>query len=231
MAIMSCSWGNSQDIAPQVWSHAYVGWNINEKMTLRNAVAYDVLLSKEFPWKEFIYTGALAYDLHKYFEASGGLSLILVKQSLNLSSFEVRLFAGIRFKTNIDKRLYFTNFTRLEWRNFKYSDGSKNSTGRFRNRAYLAFALTKKSMISDKNLFLLSYFEAFYNFNDVRERFFNALKYKLGLGYRLSYNWRFDLGLLYQGAKDNTGEPVHPITKIDTYFVLEWGVGYIIGKN
>ena len=222
---------SAQDIAPQVWSNAFVVWDINEKFSFRNAIAYNVLLSKEFPWHELDYHGGLAYRFHKNFETSAGISLLLVRQDISLSSFEVRPFVGLRVNSNIERRFYITNFSKLEWRNLKYSDDIKNSTGRFRNKTYFAVSLNRKSMVSDNNIYLLSYFEIFYNFNDVRERFFNALKYKLGLGYRLSYNWRFDIGVIYQDANDKLGKPESAITTLDTFFIMEWGVGYIIGNK
>ena len=81
----------------------------------------------------------------------------------------------------------------------------------------------------DKNLFLFGYFEAFFNFGqEIRERFFNQFKYKLGFGYRLSYHWRFDFGAIYQSAKNTTGEPVNPHLNIITKLVMEWSVAYII---
>ena len=84
-------------------------------------------------------------------------------------------------------------------------------------------------MSDNKNLYIYGYFEAFYNFEDeVRERFFNQFKYKIGLGYRLSDNWRFDLGFLYQDSKNTAGEPSQLPVYIDTNWIVEWGIAYII---
>lgn len=84
-------------------------------------------------------------------------------------------------------------------------------------------------MLDDNNLFLFGSFEAFFNLGqEVRERFFNQFKYKIGLGYRLSYPWRFDIGVIYQDSKNTTGEPINPTANIITKYILEWGVAYII---
>lgn len=102
-------------------------------------------------------------------------------------------------------------------------------TFRFRNRTYAAVSIIRKALNTDKNLSLFGYFEVFHNFdNDVVERFFTQYKFKLGFNYRFNYSWRFDLGLIYQEAKNNVVEvgslPVNTITN----YIIDWGVAYII---
>ena len=113
--------------------------------------------------------------------------------------------------------------------NLIYSDNDISSSWRFRNRTYLALALTNESMNDNNNLFVFAYFEVFYNFGqEARERFFNQFKYKLGLGYRLSSRWNFDLGVIYQDSKITVIEPVNPTTNTITNYIIEWGITYII---
>lgn len=219
----------AQDVAPQIWSNAYLGWNINDRFALRSALAYNFLISKEFPWNELTFTTAGVYSFHKYFEASVGLYLAGVKQTVALSSFETRPFLGFRAGTSVQKRYLLSNLSRLELRNIRYSNGKKDVAVRFRNRTYLAYALTQKSMISSKNLFVFGYFEAFYNFDkEVEERFFTQFKYKIGFGYRLSPIWIFDIGVIYQDAANNIVDVEHFPTILTTNYVLDWGVAYII---
>ncbi len=219
----------AQDIAPQVWNNANLGWNINDHFILRNTLAYNVLLSEEFPWNEITFTTTGVYTFHKFLQGSLGLYLAKTKQSLTLSSFETRPFLGLRIFSNVQKRFIISNLNHMELRYFKYSDESTDLTARYRNRTNLAFALTKKSMTSSKNLFAFGYFEAFYNFErEVVERFFTQFKFKLGLGYRFSPSWIFDLGLIYQDAQDNIEMPGQFPTKLTTNYIMDWGISYII---
>lgn len=113
---------------------------------------------------------------------------------------------GFRVFTNTDKRWYISNLSRMEVRFFTYSDRKMEIGYRFRNRTSIVVSLNRQSMVNDNNLFLFGYFAAFYNFEtEIRERFFNRFKYKLGFGYRLSYPWQFDFGLIYQDTKNTTG--------------------------
>jgi len=223
---------NSQDIAPQVWSNAGVAWNINEHFAWRNYVAYNVLISNEYPWDEFTITSTGAYRFKRFFEATFGVYTARTRQTESIKSFEIRPFAGFRASTNNTKRWLISNLSRLEMRRMFYS-GKENSTSfRFRNRTYAGVSLNKTSIsVGKNNLVLFGYFEAFFNFGqEVRERFFNQFKYKMGFAYRLNNSWGFDLGVIYQDAKNNVKIPTQAPTNQITYFIIEWGLVFVIGS-
>lgn len=221
--------GQDNGIRPQIWSNASVVWNANEKFALRSNAAFNFLLSSISPWNEISLSSVAVYKFHRFFEASGGFYAARARQSEDLKSFEYRSFVGFRMATNTEKRWLVTNLTRFELRHFTYSDRESETGYRFRNRTYGVVSLIKPKMSADKNLYLFGYFEAFYNFEtEVRERFFNQFIYKLGLGYRLSYPWRFDIGLIYQDAKNTSAEPVPLNVNIITNWIIDWGVVYVI---
>ena len=86
--------------------------------------------------------------------------------------------------------------------------------------------------MDDGSIILLAHYEWFSNFEGtVTERFFKNYKVKLGTGYRLNYNWRFDLGFLFQDSEDNAGSPVNLPTNVETRYIMEWNVTYVIGKE
>ena len=219
----------SDQIRPQVWSNLAVGWNVSDKFVLRGAASYNVLLSSEAPWNEITASASAVFKFHRFMEANAGLYVAAAQQNESLRSFEYRPYVGFRIFTNDEKRWYLTNLTRFETRIFRYSDRTTELGYRLRNRTYIAASILKPSMSDNKNLYIYGYFEAFYNFEDeVKERFFNQFKYKIGLGYRLSDNWRFDLGFLYQDSKNTAGEPSQLPVYIDTNWIVEWGIAYII---
>jgi len=188
-----------------------------------------VLISKEYPWYEITLTSIGVYKFQRFYEVSIGFYFARSKQTLTLSSIELRPFVGFQITTNPQKKWLVTNLGKIEMRNLIYSDNDISSSWRFRNRTYLALALTNESMNDNNNLFVFAYFEVFYNFGqEVRERFFNQFKYKLGLGYRLSSRWNFGLGVIYQDSKTTVIEPVNPTVNLVTNYVIEWGINYII---
>lgn len=223
----------SQAIAPQIWSNVSVAWNINEHFSWRNTVAYNVLLSEEFPWHEFTLTSTGVYKFEKHFEVTLGVYTSRTKQSLSLNSYEVRPFVGFRASTNSEKRWFVSNLSRFETRQIIYSDVDHSLSFRFRNRTSATVSLNKPSMTTaENNLFIFGYFEAFFNIGqEVRERFFNQFKYKLGLGYRLNTSWGFNMGVIYQNATNNVVVPTHPLTNLITNYVIEWGIVYVIASK
>jgi len=155
-----------------------------------------------------------------------------VKQSLALTSWEIRPVIGFLINSNLSKRLVVFNLTRTELRYMIYSDQQNTFGFRLRNTTLVTTSLNKGSVIEDKTLNLFGSVEFFYNSNDdLRERFVNQIKYKLGLAFRLSFTWRFDIGLMYQDAKNNVPLPSQYPTTLVSNYVLEWGVGYFIGDK
>jgi len=94
--LIPISYLQAQDIAPQIWNNASFNWNINDRFALRNTLAYNVLLSEEFPWNEITFSTNGVYIFQKHLEASLGLYLASTNQSVNLSSFETRPYHGFR---------------------------------------------------------------------------------------------------------------------------------------
>lgn len=223
----------SQDIAPQIWSNIGVAWNINDQYSWRNTATYSVLLSNDYPWDEFALSSIGVYKFHHFFEATFGVHTARTRQTQSLSSYEIRPFLGFRATTNSSKRWIISNATRFEVRQLIYSDVDRTLSFRFRNRTYAALAITKPSMESNiNNLFVFGYFEAFLNLGqEVRERFFNLFKYKIGLAYKINEHWGVNLGLIYQDSRDNVLEPTNLPATFITNYVVEWGIVYTIGPK
>ena len=214
---------------PQLWSNFSPVWQISEKVSIRSNIGFNYLLSDDMPWNELTAMASGNYHFHRFMEADIALYFARVKQDKNLSSFEYRPSLGYRIFSNPVKRWLVVNSSRIEARFFRYSDRTTNLSFRFRNRTNAAVSLTRHSMADNGNLFLFGYFELFYNFGmEVRERFFNQFKYKLGLGYRLNDAWRFNMGVIYQDAVDNVIEPTQIPVEIDTRYIFEWGIIYVI---
>ena len=77
--------GQDNSIRPQLWNNLYLVKNINEKLAFRNALAFNVLLSNDYPWNEYSYSGAVSYDLKPWINGSAGLYLSSTRQSENLT--------------------------------------------------------------------------------------------------------------------------------------------------
>ena len=220
---------NTSAFRPQLWNNLFVGWNIDDKFTLRGDVAFNILLSNEIPWYEITSSVSGVYHFHPFMELTTGLYLARAQQSKDLWSSELRPYIGFRIHTNDSKRWMIANLSRFEIRAFRYSDLDRDIAFRFRNRTYGIVALNQPSILDDRNVYLFAYFEAFFNFGqEVRERFFNQFKYKIGFAYRHNFSWRVNIGVIYQDAINNVEQPAQLPVTVNTRWVLDWGIVYII---
>ena len=219
-------------VRPQLWNNLYLGWEINDRFSLQNSLAYNVLLSQEVKWQEFSNSISSTANLTNWFAGTAGLYVSKTQQIDEIWSSEVRPFASIRFLTLPGKRWRISNRSRFEWRNIFYSKIKDNSSLRFRNRTSFSVSLIKSEIIADNNLSLYGFFEFFHNFDkNVQERFFTQSKTKLGFYYRKNFHWRFDLGFMYQDAKSSIVEATILPTNYITNYIIDWGIIYIIATK
>lgn len=206
--------------------------NLNEKFSIGGNLAINFVMNKNYYWNERSLSAAVAYHLTEKIDFTGGIFSSFVNQSEILQSREIRPVFGFRFFRPNTNRFVISNFTRFEFRSLFYSDGKNDFTVRVRNMTHLFFSLTQQQMNLKNNLFLFSYFELFYNFDDdVRERFFNFFKVKLGAGYRFTIPLGVDLGVIYQETEEKAGVPTNLPVNYETNFIFEWRVIYFIGSK
>ena len=226
--ISSSTYSQGDGFKPQIWNNASIGWNSDNGFSLMNTLSYNVLLSNEAPWNEISNSFSTVYTFNPYISVIGGIYAARTKQSASLSSSELRPTLALGLSTNAEHRWRVANNSKFEFRFLNYTDDSRDNTIRFRNRTLLYVAVKEPNLLQDGSIVLFSYFEIFHNFEESTvERFFTTAKIKIGAGYRLSYNWRFDLGLIYQDATNTIDEPVQLPGNIITNYILDWGVYYI----
>jgi hypothetical protein len=104
------------------------------------------------------------------------------------------------------KRLGIANLARLEYRNFWYNgDRPSEDDLRFRNRIEFRLALNQPTLASDRLWYLIADAEWFVPLNDeedLPERFATKRRIRLGLGYRQSYQFRYELLAMRDKARD-----------------------------
>ena len=97
---------------------------------------------------------------------------------------------------------------RVESRNFFYSGGDKEdeSTVRFRNRLEFLLPLNKARITEDGARYWLADWEWFVPLDDPEERFANRQRIRTGIGYRRSFNWRYELLYIWTRSRDTLDE-------------------------
>ena len=218
----------AQESAPeasdQLWLNYILGRPVSEKLYLE----YDFEAAKQVsgsgdPWHYFYGTGLFEYYPNGYADFTGELVTGFTKQDSEEDSFEVTVRAGLRLhlisqifnspfvkehrpERMSGKRLGIANLARLEYRNFWYNgDRPSEDDLRFRNRIEFRLALNQPTLASDRLWYLIADAEWFVPLNDeedLPERFATKRRIRLGLGYRQSYQFRYELLAMRDKARD-----------------------------
>jgi hypothetical protein len=92
------------------------------------------------------------------------------------------------------RRVVVCDLVRVESRNFIYSGAQEgsDSSWRLRNRLEFLAPINKAKLTDDRARYVLADWEWFVPLQDQEERFANKQRIRAGLGYRRSFQWRFE---------------------------------------
>ena len=102
------------------------------------------------------------------------------------------------------RRIVVRDLVRLESRNL-FSSGAatgSDATVRFRNRLEFLIPLNKERMTDDGARYWMADWEWFVPLDDPEERFANRQRIRTGLGYRRSFNWRYELFYIWTRSRN-----------------------------
>jgi hypothetical protein len=106
------------------------------------------------------------------------------------------------------KRLKFGNLLRLEYKNLYYSDDDPSShEWRLRSRLEVQFPLNHKHIADDRTLYAATDGEIFIDLSSDPEVYLSKIRARIGLGYRLDYQWRFEILYIRDWDRDAAGDP------------------------
>ena len=230
-----------QETSKQLWANLILSRPKSEKLYFE----YDIEGARQFsggePWRYLYGTGLGEYFPNRFIDLTGELSTGFTKQSASEDSFEatVRFGARLHLITQIfnsplikeiraermsGKKLGISFLSRIEHRNFWYSGDRPSSDDlRWRNRLEFRLALNEPNLATDGVWYLMADAEYFTPIGDDKapERFATKFRARLGLGYRLSYAWRFEILAMRDEAKETLEDEI----EIDAYILdlrLKW---------
>lgn len=210
------------EVSDQVWANFIMGRPISDKLYFEYDVEGAKQVSGGEPWAYIYGTALTEYYPNKWIDLTGELVTGFTEQTSTEDSFELTGRAGIRlhfiaqifnsptFKKIRSERLSGKRFNiatllRIERRHFWYSDNVPDSDDwRFRSRLETQLALNKPSLGTDGVWNLLADIEWFVPLDDEEapQRFATKRRIRLGVGYRHSYKWRFDVLAMTDKARD-----------------------------
>jgi len=199
----------------QVWANFTLDYPRGERLLFEVDFEPKTQYSGSDTWRGLDVTPAIEFSPNRWIELVGEAALARTRQSNAVRSAEVTPRFGVRvhllnnLRTMLPPghhrlgRVGIANLSRIEWRNFWYSDDTPSShETRFRNRLELKVGLNHAEVSLDKTLYLLADYEIFVPLSDdVPERFAAKARVRAGLGYRRDRRWRFEVLYIRDGTR------------------------------
>ena len=204
----------AQTTSGQIWANFTLDHPKGDHLVFEVDLEPKAQFSGSDSWRGVDVTPAVEFYPNRWMDVVGETAIARTRQSNELSSVEVTPRLGVRLHllSNLRTmrpgprplgRVSVANLSRVEWRNFWYSDDTPSShETRFRNRLELKVGLNHAELSLDKTLYLIADVEMFVPLSDdVPERFATKRRTRAGLGYRRDPKWRFEVLYIRDGTR------------------------------
>ncbi len=210
----------------QVWLEYMHNYSFANVYNMENAVSYSTLLNSP-RWHSLGYSLTLERAISQNFDVMSQLVLSYTNQIGNYNTFEIRPVVGTRIHFTPNRRIQTRLYLRLEQRNLENLD-TKEWTQQWRPRVRVEaiIPLNQDSYFKDNLWYAITDIEFLYDAKDLEERYANRFRFRLGLGYRPTYTWRFELMYMNQESRDGIDE-----TFSSTDNILRVRVKYFLKKS
>ena len=223
------------ETSKQLWANFIISRPLSEKFYFEYDIEGARQVSGGEPWRYLYGTGLVEYYPSNFIDLTGELTTGFTQQSAQEDSFEATVRLGLRlhlitqiFNSPIIKNIRpermsgnktsIANLARIEQRNFWYSgDRPSSNDVRFRNRLEFKFAINEPNLSADGVWYLIVDNEWFVPLSDdeAPERFASKRRFRAGIGYRHSYQWRFEV----LGMRDEIRETPLNEGEVDAYML------------
>lgn len=211
----------------QLWNEALINYSFANVYNLENNVSYRTNFTSP-KYRCLVYRPTLTRSFTQSIDGQVALRFSYVHENDTSKSLEIRPTIGGRIHLTPNRRVLIRALIRFEQRNFKDLETKEwTQSARFRVRPELIIPLNKKSYFENNQWYALFDVEWFFvTDNDVDERFANRFRVRVGPGYRLNANWRFELLFMKQESKSKIGDDFYTSDS-----VLRARVKYYITKG
>lgn len=207
----------------QMWGNLTFDWVKSQRLVYELDFEPKVLLDTpegEPSWANLDVTPNVEYSPKGWLDLVAEAVVGSTKQTDDVNTIEVTPRLGVRVhlfsraqrfhprETAPRRRLVVRDLARFESRNLFYSgvETGSDSTVRFRNRLESLAPLNKERITDDGAYYVLADWEFFVPLDDPEERFANRQRIRAGLGYRRSFNWRYELLYIWTRSRNTIEE-------------------------
>ena len=193
---------HAQEVSTQMWYEYMLNLPFGKNYNMENAFTYSTTATGPL-WRAYDYSLCLEKSINSHLDLLAQSVFSYTNQTSTFNTFEVRPIVGGRIHFTPNRRIQTRLLLRLEYRNFKNLDTkSWSHVVRPRARAEVIFPINNASYSSDKTWYAITDLELLYNVEDVRERFANRLRIRIGGGYRLNHKFRFEVLFMSQQSRE-----------------------------
>lgn len=191
----------------QLWTEFYINHSFLNVYELQNRIRYRTNFESS-KWRALDLMSTLDRSFTQNLDVSGGLTFSYVFQNDTLNTLELRPMLGARIHFTPNRRVLSRLYLRFEQRNMHNQESTDwQHSMRLRLRPELVVPLNRKSYFEDKQVYAIVDAEWFLVIDkDVEEKYANRFRFRGGLGYRLSRQWRFELIYMQQLSKNKIGD-------------------------
>jgi hypothetical protein len=202
--LLAASYSSRAQTGTQFWAEWQVSYPFANRYLVENTFAYQTLLSKGEAWTSLSISPVFEYTLLPAVELISEIPIGRTRQTDNVTTFEISPMIGARFHVTQNRRFNTRILTRFQSRNFQdVATGVWEFKGRFRLRGELTVSINGPNLFVDKLWYAFADYEEFLVVDEqVNERYANLRRARIGVGYRLSYKHRFELGFTWQKSRD-----------------------------
>jgi hypothetical protein len=197
-----------ESASTQIWANLTLDKIKSERLLLELDFEPKLQIVGEPKWRNIDITALAEYYPNSWIDVTGEITVGRTVQDDLLRTIELTPRFGIRLHilSNLRemfedathhsplRRIAIANLSRIELRNFGYSDDTPSShEWRFRNRVEFKMGINRANFNLARTLYLIADIEAFVPLgDDTPERFASKLRTRVGLGFRINYKWRVE---------------------------------------
>jgi len=188
----------------QLWLDFQLSYPFGGRYLLENTTAYQTLLNPEKKWRSFSISPTFEMSLIPRLDLLSEIGPGYTLQQENTNTLEIAPMVGGRFFITQGKKVDTRLVWRYQYRSFKNIETSDwTSSNRARLRGEIFVSINGPNLFADKLWYIFSDYEEYIVLDQqLEERYANRRRARLGVGYRLSYKHRFELGYTIQSSRN-----------------------------
>ena len=192
----------------QLWFDSQFAVSFANSYVFDTEVSYQTLLSNQDKWRCFQLTPTIQRNLSPKFDASFSTLFSFTHQSSSYNTFETRFTPALKYIISANGRIESRAGLKYDLRYLNSEGQELQTSSRVRLSLEFLIPINKKTYYEDNLYYAIVDAELFYVVDEnLKERYANLRKARLGLGYRLNYRNRFEAIYQFHESRTTIDQP------------------------